>query len=69
MVWSSFKLRKEVVKLGRKVCKINSTLEQRVVFFKKKKEFKKLIKCKKQLLKQFQGGASIVVHIYLLSYL
>ena len=35
-----FKLRKEVVKLGRKLCKINSTHGQRVVFFRKKKDFK-----------------------------
>ena len=34
-----FKLRKEVVKLGRKLCKINSTHEQHVVFFRKKKDF------------------------------
>lgn len=36
-----YKLRKEVIKLGRKLCKIDSTHEQRQVFFRKKKELKK----------------------------
>ena len=48
-----YKLRKEVIKLGRKLCKVNSTHEQRQVFFRKKRELKKLAKHKKQLFKQF----------------
>ncbi|MES9993748.1 MAG: reverse transcriptase family protein [Candidatus Thiodiazotropha sp.] len=47
-----FNLRKEVVKLGRKICKTNSTHEQRLVFFKKRKELKKTVKLKKKIFKQ-----------------
>ena len=42
-----------MIKFGRKLCKVNSTHEQRQVFFRKKRELKKLAKHKKQLFKQF----------------
>ena len=42
-----------MIKLGRKLRKVNSTHEQRQVFFRKKRELKKMAKRKKQLFKQF----------------
>ena len=45
-------LRKEVVRLGRKLCKSKVTHEQRTVFFSKKKELRKLVKFKKKEFRQ-----------------
>ncbi|MCU7800906.1 MAG: reverse transcriptase family protein [gamma proteobacterium symbiont of Lucinoma myriamae] len=47
-----FTLRREVIRLGRKLCRSSITHEQRLVFFKKKKELKKIIKLKKNLFRQ-----------------
>ena len=39
-----FSLRKEVIKLGRQLCRTRATHEKRMVFFKRKMELRQLIK-------------------------
>ena len=46
----SFSLRKEVMKLGRQLCRTRVAHETRLLFFKKKKELRHLIKTKKKRL-------------------
>ena len=41
-------LRKEVIRLGRKMCRSKVTHEQRIVFFSNKRELRKLLKFKKK---------------------
>ena len=45
-------LRKDVLRLGRKMCRSKATHEQRTVFFSKKKELRKLVKFKKKEFRQ-----------------
>ena len=45
-------LRKDVLRLGRKICRSKATHEQRTVFFSKKKELRKLVKFKKKEFRQ-----------------
>ena len=45
-------LRKEVIRLGRKMCRSKVTHEQRIVFFSKKRDLRKLLKFKKKEFRQ-----------------
>ena len=47
-----FSLRKEVIKPSRQLCRVNATHETRILFFKRKKELRRLIKTKKRSFKQ-----------------
>ena len=47
-----FSLRKEVIRLGRQLCRTRAAHETRLLFFKKKKELRHLIKKKKKSFKQ-----------------
>ena len=47
-----FSLRKEVIKFGRQLCRTRAAHETRLLFFKKKKELRHLIKTKKKSFKQ-----------------
>ena len=47
-----FGLRKEVIRRGRKICRSKATHEQRMVFFSKKNELRKMVKIKKKEFRQ-----------------
>ncbi|MEW8544065.1 MAG: reverse transcriptase family protein [Candidatus Thiodiazotropha sp.] len=47
-----YALRREVLSLGRKLCRSTVTHEQRMLFFSKKKELRKMVKVKKRVFRQ-----------------
>ena len=47
-----YALRKEVIRLGRKLCRSKVTHEERMLFFNKKKELRKMVKFKKKEFRQ-----------------
>ena len=47
-----YALRREVIRLGRKMCRSTATYEQRMLLFSKKMELRKMVQLKKTVVRQ-----------------